>query len=86
MLNGVDEIRIHGAWVPVRAEVRSLDQLSAHADAGQLVQWLRHFPAAPRRIFLVHGEPRASDALRVRIERELGWDAEVPEHGQAVKI
>jgi metallo-beta-lactamase family protein len=45
--------------------------LSAHADGDELMRWLSVFKRAPRRVFIVHGEPEASKALRVRIEREL---------------
>jgi metallo-beta-lactamase family protein len=62
----------------VRAEVAELPMLSAHADAGELLRWLSGFQRAPKRVFIVHGEPEASEALRERIKRELGWDATVP--------
>ena len=55
--------------------------MSAHADASQLMDWLRALPAAPRRVFVTHGDMGASDALRHRIETELRWQALVPEHG-----
>ena len=74
-------LRIHGQDIPVRAEVVQLSSASAHADAGQLLDWLRAMPSAPRRVFVVHGDPQASDRLRYRIENELRWQALVPEHG-----
>jgi metallo-beta-lactamase family protein len=42
---------------------------------------MRGLPRPPRNVFVTHGEPAASDTLRQRIERELGWGAIVPEHG-----
>jgi metallo-beta-lactamase family protein len=60
--------------------------MSAHADARQLVQWLATVSQAPRGIYLNHGEPAQADALRQRIERELGWNATVPRLGQTVEI
>jgi metallo-beta-lactamase family protein len=86
MLAGADEIKIHGAWHKVRAEVLNLHMLSAHADANEIMQWLSGFEAPPRRTFIVHGEPDASDTLRHRIQDELGWDCEVPEQGQQVDL
>lgn len=86
MVAGVDSIKIHGGYVPVRAEVKNLDMLSGHADADELLRWLRGFKAAPRMTFITHGEPTASDALRHRIEEELGWCCLIPEHGQKVDI
>ncbi|MBX3431448.1 MAG: MBL fold metallo-hydrolase [Hyphomonadaceae bacterium] len=77
LLAGETEIKMFGQWVPIRAEIANLPELSAHADAGEIIRWLSGFEKPPRRTFIVHGEPDASDALRVRIERELGWDAAV---------
>lgn len=77
---GAKTVRIHGRDVEVNAEVVQLQSASAHADAGQLMQWLRTMPTPPDQVYVVHGEMQASDALRARITRELGWRALVPEH------
>jgi metallo-beta-lactamase family protein len=86
MLAGEPTIRIHGEEVPVRAEVISLPGYSAHADAAQLLDWLRTAQSPPRAVYLNHGEPAAADALRQRIERELGWKVTVPRLGQRVAL
>ena len=74
-------MRIHGQDIAIRAEVVQLASASAHADASQLIDWLRTLPQPPRRVFVTHGDMAASDALRHRIETELRWQALVPEHG-----
>jgi metallo-beta-lactamase family protein len=79
MVAGADSIKLHGEYVPVRAEVENLTMLSAHADADEIMRWLRNFERPPRKTFVTHGEPTASDALRRRIQDELGWDCSVPE-------
>jgi len=81
LASGGTHLRIHGQDIPVRAEVVQLSSASAHADAGQLLAWLGSMPSAPHRVFVVHGDPQASDRLRYRIENELRWHAMVPEHG-----
>lgn len=86
LLSGERNIRIHGEDVTIHAEVVSLPGMSAHADAGQLVQWLATAPKPPRGVYLNHGEAGPADALRQRIERELGWSATVPRLGQRVEI
>lgn len=73
-------LRMHGQDITVRASVAQIQHLSAHADADELMVWLRGFSAPPRRTFVVHGEPEASDALRQRIERELRWHVTMPEY------
>src|SRR5262249_3347135 len=86
LLGGAASVRVHGQDVPVRAEVTALHSLSAHADQAETLAWLRRLPHAPRTVFVTHGEPVAADALRQRIERELGWNVHMPEHGERVDL
>ena len=80
LLDGADELKIHGQYVSVRAKVHTLDALSAHADYAEIIAWLRQSAIAPERAFVTHGEPAAADALRRRLRDELGWEAVVPDH------
>jgi metallo-beta-lactamase family protein len=86
MLAGTATVRIHGQDVPVRAEVAACTSLSAHADHAQVVQWLRHFRAAPRTTFITHGEPVAADAMRLHVERELHWTTQVPDYRDSADL
>ena len=83
---GERQVRIYGEWVPIKAEVANLAMLSAHADADELIRWARGFTEAPRRVFVVHGEPQPADTLRVRLDREFGWQATVPRPGQQFEL
>ncbi|MFE7511037.1 MBL fold metallo-hydrolase RNA specificity domain-containing protein [Streptomyces sp. NPDC057540] len=85
LVDGVRALKMFGAYVPVRAEVADVPHFSAHADAGQIVDWLRD-ASPPHTTYLVHGEPAASAALRDRIDHELGWTAVVPRSGEAVLV
>lgn len=86
LISGAAKVRIHGEDWPVRAEVRQLQASSSHADAGEILAWLKQLPKPPRQIFITHGEPGPSDALRQHIEHRLGWSAIVPEHRQTVEL
>jgi len=86
LLEGAETFRAFGWEVPVRARIERLDALSAHADRGEILRWLRGFRAAPRRTFLVHGEPDARAALETLIEAELGWDVHRPALGERVAL
>lgn len=79
--DGADELKIHGQYVPVRAAVRKLAGLSAHADYAELIDWLRRSAVRPQQVFVTHGEPAAADALRRRLKDALGLRAVVPDHG-----
>ena len=58
----------------------SLDSLSAHADADELMAWMAEVPESPRAVYVTHGEAAAADTLRALIKRELHWNVHVPEH------
>lgn len=83
---GAEAVKIHGSYIPIRAEVGNLHMLSAHADADEIMTWLSHFRSPPRKTFITHGEPAASDALRHRIKEELGWPCIVPEYRDTVEL
>jgi metallo-beta-lactamase family protein len=86
MTGGATEVRIHGQWIPVRAEVVRLDGLSAHADRQGLLQWIGASPRAPRHVYVTHGEPEAADALRQGIEERHRWSCSVPEYLEEVAV
>lgn len=82
MVDGVREVKIHGEWIEIRAEVADLTMLSAHADSNEILRWLGAFGSPPRKTFIVHGEPASSAALRDRVETELGWSCVIPRMGE----
>ena len=85
LVAGATEVKIHGEYVPVHAQVSQLEGFSGHADSDELMAWLRGLRQPPRQTFVVHGEPDASDALRIRIKDQLGWTVRVPQHGETVE-
>lgn len=86
LVDGASELKLLGQYVPVRARVATIDGLSAHADYRELIEWLRASSIAPRSVFITHGEPAASDALRRRLRDEFEWATRVPEAGETVQL
>ena len=86
MLDGVENIKIHGEYVPVRASVEYISNLSAHADYSEILDWLRGFEAPPKKTFIVHGEPVAADMMRRHIEEQLHWQVIVPDYLETVAL
>jgi metallo-beta-lactamase family protein len=80
ILERATEVSILGENVPVRARIEKLNSLSAHADQGEILRWMRFFEASPKRTFFVHGEPPAQAGLKEKIEGALGWDCVIPKH------
>ena len=86
LARGAEAVRIHGQDFPVKAEIGQLQASSSHADADELLAWMRQLATPPRETFITHGEPASSDALRFRIEHDLGWNARVPEYRETVVL
>jgi metallo-beta-lactamase family protein len=83
---GARTVKIHGSYVPIRAEVVRIDTLSAHADRDELLAWIGALPAPPGRVYVTHGEPIAADALRQAIEERHGWPCTVPDYRETVEL
>lgn len=86
LAGGADHLRMFGHDVPIRAEVVQLGSFSGHADADEILEWMRNARRAPTITYLTHGEPDAADTLRGRINRELRWQARVPEHLERIDL
>ncbi|MBI4887774.1 MAG: MBL fold metallo-hydrolase [Acidobacteria bacterium] len=86
LVDGASDVKIHGRLVPVAARIVKIDSMSAHADRGEVLRWLRTLPRQPERLLLVHGEPGPMQALQARIREHLGWDAHMPAHGERLEI
>jgi metallo-beta-lactamase family protein len=83
---GVREVKITGHYVPVRAEIVTLDDFSVHADADELLTWLGELPETPETVHVVHGEPAAAQALADGIRREFDCAVSVPRYGERVLL
>ncbi|MGB6874463.1 MAG: MBL fold metallo-hydrolase [Candidatus Acidiferrales bacterium] len=78
LLGGGKAARIHGKTIPVGAEIQEVSQFSAHGDRTELVRWLSGFTAAPKQLFLTHGEPAAAQSFSKTVLQKLGWRVAVP--------
>jgi metallo-beta-lactamase family protein len=86
ILDGEGEVKIFGEMVPVRAQVRSIPSLSAHADADELTIWASEPASVPTRVFVTHGELEASQALAARFTERFGWACAVPALEETVNL
>lgn len=80
MTHGAERIKIHGMYFPIKAEVHNLTALSSHGDYSEILSWLKNMPGKPRKVFVTHGESSAADCMRLHLQDELGWKAQVPEY------
>jgi metallo-beta-lactamase family protein len=86
LIEGARFVKMFGQQIPVKAQIAKLNAMSAHADASEIIRWLRTFPSPPQTTYLVHGEGKAQVALQARISSEMGWRVEIPEHGEKVDV
>ncbi len=86
ILDGQEEVRIHGRWHPVRAQIEQIHGFSGHADRDELIAWLRHIDQPPREIFLTHGEEEESLSLAEHLRAKFGLHVTVPEYRQSVEL
>lgn len=86
ILRGDTVVKIHGSYIPINAKIEYLSNLSSHADASELIQWLSHFRQPPREVFITHGEPDAADALRIKTQETYGWNCTIPEFLQSEEL
>lgn len=84
--DGKKELKIHGQIVKINATVERLENMSAHADSNELMNWLRGFKNKPQKLFIVHGEEKASEHFADRVEKELQWNVMVPEYLQIYQL
>jgi metallo-beta-lactamase family protein len=85
LADGARQVKIHGRYVPVRAEIANLRGFSAHADGDQLVDWVKG-AGSPSSVFVVHGEESSATALAHRLDEDLGLVAVAPEYGERVRL
>ena len=86
LVHGMEKIKLHGEYYPVRAEIVLQDSLSAHADYKEILKWLSYFKRPPKEVFLTHGEPAQAEALCLKIKEALGWRCRIPEYLEIVSL
>ena len=86
LVDGATTVKIHGQQIPVGARVDRIESMSAHADSSEILRWLGGFERAPKRTFLVHGEPLPMDTLAASIRQKLGWSVHTPQLGEVVTL
>jgi len=72
---GAGEIKIHGHYFKVKASIESVNTMSSHADQSEILEWMSAIKNTPEKVFIIHGEPQASHALRVKIKDVFNWSA-----------
>jgi metallo-beta-lactamase family protein len=83
---GAHEIRFFGKYYPVNATIKNIESLSAHADQQDLLDWVSNIKNIPEKVYLIHGEPTALDAFRVKLKNKHSWNVAIPKLTDIEKI
>lgn len=87
MLEGVDAVKIHGSWIPLKAKVEVISGLSGHADYLELIEWLRQSKlACTTPIKLIHGDPEALEGLRVHLQEQTQFKVDVAGYRDILRL
>jgi metallo-beta-lactamase family protein len=86
LVEGEPEVKIHGGWIPVRAAIRQVSGLSAHADVDELLAWLGRREREPETVCLVHGEYQVQQEFASRLTEEFGWQPMIPDLGDTIPV
>ena len=86
LIDGVQQIRLLGNDIAVKAQIHTLGGFSAHAGQSQLIDWARGFAARQPRVYLVHGETEKAEILRDRLRATTGLTAQLPQPGQRINL
>lgn len=84
--NDKDKVKIHGQQVKSAASIETISDFSAHADYNEILHWLGDFEQAPRKTFIVHGEPESSKNLKKLIDEKYGWFTHIPVYEEVVEL
>jgi metallo-beta-lactamase family protein len=85
LVDGAEYVRIHNETIRIAARIHTVGGLSAHGDEADLVRWYRGFTNAPP-AYLVHGEPRAAQALKTKLEADCGARVTIASPGMTVDL
>jgi len=86
IVDGRQDVRIHGKTYRVRAQIAQIEGFSAHADRSGLYDWLSGLSSPPKKVFLVHGEMEGAKSLRDKIVKTKGWKVDIPEYKKVYEI
>jgi len=86
IVDGEKQVKIFREDVAVKAKVFTIGGFSAHADQKDLLDWVSNFTEPRPKVFVVHGETTASEALATQIHEKFGMEAHVPKWKESLLL
>lgn len=85
LVDGHEQVKIHGDLYPVRAQIHTVGGLSAHGDIDDLSRWVSNFNSDPF-VHVVHGEVKSKQEFRDHLSQQMGLRADVPLEGHILEL
>lgn len=86
LVNGAQQLKIHGEVHPINAEVVNINALSSHADYDEITRWLKRMPGKPKKVFITHGEEGAAAGMQQQLEQSFDWNVHIPKYLEVVEL
>ncbi len=86
LVEGIDEVKLFGEPIRVRAQIKKLAGMSGHADKDGLLEWINGFKEKPRRVFVVHGEDSVCKGFAECLKVEYGYHSYAPYSGTVFNL
>ena len=86
IVEGIDEVKLFGEPIQVRAEIKKLVGMSGHADKDGLIEWITGFEEKPKKVFIVHGEDSVCTGFAECLKIEYGQRTCAPYSGTVFNL
>ena len=86
LVDGAEEVKMHGEMVSVKASIEQIQSFSVHADSNELIHWMKTASVKPRQVFVVHGEAGVAESFADRVHNEVGVPSKAPSLGERIVL
>lgn len=86
LVDGAEEVKMHGEMVSVKASIEQVQSFSVHADSNELVAWMKTASIKPKRVFVVHGEAGVAESFAERVQKDVGVNSKAPSLGERIAL
>ena len=86
LVDGAEEVKMHGEMVAVKASIEQIQSFSVHADANELIAWMKTSSVKPKQVFVVHGEAGVAESFAERVHNDLDLPSKAPSLGERIVL
>lgn len=84
IVDGQPVVKIMREEITVKANIHTINALSAHADRDGLTEWAAKISTPPKLTMIVHGELAQAEGLKAKLSDDLGFKCTIPTMGEEI--